>query len=84
MDSMFCVGVVRVSVVKVCTRMHYEFEATKIVRLGWYGYHITTIVYGHHPDVEKAQEDLCINQCGYYEPIGTAKDNNLILVRRLE
>ena len=72
------------SVVKVCWRQHYKFEASKIVHLGWHGFHVPVTVYGHDPDPGKAQEDLCINQCGHYEPIDAAKDNNLILVRRLE
>ena len=72
------------SVVKICWREHYKFKASKNVKLGWHGFNILATVYGHHPDPLKAQEDLCINQCGYYEPIGTAKENNLILIRRIE
>ena len=67
------------SVVKICWRMHYKFEASKIVHLGWHGFHVPVTVYGHDPDPEKAQKDLCINECGYYEPIGSFRENELIL-----
>ena len=67
------------SVVKICWREHYKFEASKIVKLGWYSFHIPVTVYGHDPDPEKAQEDLCINMYGYYEPIGSFRENQLIL-----
>ena len=67
------------SVGKVCRREHYRFEASKIFYVGWYSFHMPVIVYGHDPDPEKAQEDLCINECGYYEPIGSSQENNLIL-----
>jgi hypothetical protein len=76
---MFCVGVVRVSVGKVCRRQHYEFEASKVVFLSWYPLHVPVIVYGHDPDPEKAKEDLCINVDGHYEPIGGFQENRLIL-----
>ena len=65
------------SVSKVCWRQHYKFEASKIVHLGRHGFHVPVIVYGHDP--EKAQEDLCINMVGVYEPIGSFRENQLIL-----
>jgi len=67
------------SVGKVCRREHYRFEASKIVHLGWHSFHVPVIVYGHDPDPEKAQGDLCINECGYYESIGSFRENELIL-----
>jgi len=79
MDSTFYAEVVRMSVGKVCWRQHYKFEASKIVHLGRHGFHVPVIVYGHDPDPEKAQEDLCINMVGIYEPIGSFRENQLIL-----
>ena len=67
------------SVSKVCWRQHYKFEASKIVHLGRHGFHVPVIVYGHDPDPEKAQEDMCINVDGFYEPIGSFRENQLIL-----
>jgi hypothetical protein len=67
------------SVVKICWRMHYKFEASKVVKLSWHGFHVPVTVYGHDPDPEKAQGDLCINVDGVYEPIGSFRENNLIL-----
>jgi len=68
-----------VSVGKVCRRQHYKFEASKVVFLSWHVLHVPVIVYGHDPDPEKAREDLCINVDGYYEPIGSFRENQLIL-----
>ncbi len=67
------------SVGKVCRREHYRFEASKIVHLGWHSFHIPVIVYGHDPDPGKAQGDLCVNECGFYEPIEGFRENELIL-----
>ena len=67
------------SVGKVCWREHYKFEAYKVVFLSWHPLHVPVIVYGHDPDPEKAQEDLCINVCGFYEPIGSFRKNELFL-----
>jgi len=67
------------SVGKVCRREHYRFEASKIFYVGWYSFHMPVIVYGHDPDPGKAQGDLCINVDGFYEPIGSFRENELIL-----
>ena len=67
------------SVVKICWREHYKFEVSKIVKLGWHSFHMPVTVYGHDPDPEKVHEDLCINECGHYEPIGSFRENELIL-----
>jgi len=67
------------SVGKVCSRQHYKFEASKVVFLGWHVLHVPVTVYGHDPDPEKAQGDLCINVDGFYEPIGGSGENELIL-----
>ena len=67
------------SVVKICWREHYKFEASKVVFLSWHVLHVPVTVYGHDPDPEKAREDLCINVDGVYEPIGGFWQNQLIL-----
>jgi len=39
-------------------------------------------VFSHHKKLAKAKNDiLCTKSFGYYEPIGTPEDNELILVR---
>jgi len=64
-------------------RGHYKFTAK---RLTYKGFHSTDYVYftvfSHHKKLAKAKNDiLCTKSFGYYEPIGTPEDNELILVR---
>jgi len=64
-------------------RGHYEFKAKRLVYkgLGNYDYAYFT-VYSHNRNIEKAKNDiLCEKSYGYYEPIGTVEENDLILLR---
>jgi len=65
-------------------RGHYRFIAKRIVYRGrgnYYNAYFT--VYSHDKKLEKAKNDIiCTKSYGYYEPIGTVEENDLILVSR--
>jgi hypothetical protein len=62
---------------------HYVFTAKRIVYRGRGNYdNAYFTVYSHHKKLEKAKNDiLCSKSYGYYEPIGTPQQNDLILVK---
>jgi len=70
--------------VEICThRVHFKFNAKRLTYRGRgnYDYSYFT-VYSHHRSLEKAKSGtLCVKNYGYYESIGTAQENDLILVR---
>jgi len=65
-------------------RGHYRFIAKRIVYRGRGNYdNAYFTVYSHHKKLEKAKNDIiCTKSYGYYEPIGTVEENDLILVSR--
>ena len=62
---------------------HYVFTAKRIVYRGRGNYdNAYFTVYSHHKKLEKAKNDiLCSKSYGYYEPIGTPQQNDLVLLR---
>jgi len=64
-------------------RGHYEFKAKRLVYRGRGNQeYVFFTVWSHHKKLEKAKNDIiCAKSYGYYEPIGTVDENELILVR---
>jgi hypothetical protein len=62
---------------------HYVFTAKRLVYRGRGNYDsVYFTVYSHHRNIEKAKHDIvCTKSYGYYEPIGTLEQNDLVLLR---